>query len=314
MVEPDNTTGEPIVSAESAAHVAVALDTVTADNTPTISGTSDQPNRPVTVTIAGVSFVVMTDGNGAWSVDTGAVAATSGTWDPAVGFTTEGPKAITVSVSGGNGGTGTATGSVTLDTSAPTVLVTSVFGDAVGASGNGTFDGTERGFNTADYTLNSTVTPLPVISGTTTAENGQTVTVTLGGKSYTATASGGTWSVSVPSADAVLLNHGNTYAITASVSDKAGNAAAPDTNNGVLVNIAPPDVPTVVSQSTLSTTPTITGLAQKLNGASPINLAAGDALTVVLKDAAGTTTLGTYTLTVGGTSSPAGRLDAPLAG
>jgi hypothetical protein len=284
-----------------------STDGVTTDTTPTISGTSDQPNRPVTVTIAGVSFVVMTDGNGAWSVDTGAVAATSGTWDPAVGFTTDGPKAITVSVSGGNGGSGTATGSVTLDTAAPTVLVTSVFGDAVGASGNGTFSPVERGFDAVNYTLSPTVSPLPVISGTTTAEDGQTVTVTLAGKSYTATASGGNWSVSVPSADAVLLNHGNTYAITASVSDKAGNAAVPDINNGLIVNIAAPDVPTVVSQSTLSTTPTITGLAQKLNGTSPINLAAGDALTVVLKDAAGTTTLGTYTLTVGGTSSsPAG--------
>jgi hypothetical protein len=283
-----------------------STDGVTTDTTPTISGTSDQPNRPVTLTIAGVSFVVMTDTNGAWSVDTGVLAATSGTWDPALGFTIDGLKAITVTVSGGNGGTGTASGSVTLDTAAPTVLVNSVFGDAVGASGNGTFDGTERGFNTTTYALSSTVAPLPVISGTTTAENGQTVTVTLNGKSYTATAASGAWQVEVPSADAVQLNHGNTYAISASVSDKAGNAAVPDTNNGVLVNIAPPDVPTVVSQSTLSTTPTITGVAQKLNGASPINLAAGDALTVVLKDAAGTTTLGTYTLTVGGTSSPAG--------
>jgi hypothetical protein len=186
------------------------------------------------------------------------------------------------------------------------VLVNSVFGDAVGASGNGTFDGTERGFDTATYTLNSTVAPLPVISGTTTAEDGQTVTVTLAGKSYTATVASGAWSVSVPSADAVLLNHGNTYAITASVSDAAGNAAVADTNNGLLVNIAAPDVPTVVSQSTLSTTPTITGVAQKLTGSSTVNLDTGDTLTVVIKDAAGTTTLGTYTLTVGGTSSPAG--------
>jgi hypothetical protein len=144
-------------------------DGITTDATPTISGTSDQPNRPVTVTVAGVSFTVMTDTNGAWSVDTGALAATSGTWDPAVGFTTDGLKAITVTVSGGNGGTGTASGSVTIDTTAPTVLVTSVFGDAVAAAGNGTFDVTERGFNTTNYTLSSTVTPLPVISGTTTA-------------------------------------------------------------------------------------------------------------------------------------------------
>ncbi len=278
-------------------------DHITNDNTPTISGTSDQFNRPLTLTIAGVTFSVMTDGSGNWSVDTGALTPTSGTYNKAVGFA-DGVKAISVSVAGTKGGSATATSSVTIDTAAPTVLVTSVFGDAVAAAGNGTFDVTERGFNTTNYTLSSTVTPLPVISGTTTAEDGQTVTVTLAGKTYTVAASGGTWSVQVPSNDAVLLNHGNTYAISASVSDKAGNAAVADTNNGVLVNIAPPDVPTVVSQTTLSTTPTITGVAKKLNGTSTVSLDVGDVLTVVVKDAAGTTTLGTYTLTVNGTNSP----------
>ncbi len=281
-----------------------AGDAITNDKTPTISGTSDKPNRPLTLTIAGVTFSVMTDGSGNWSVDTGALTPTSGTYDKTVGFA-DGVKAISVSLAGNMGGVATATSSVTIDTAAPTVLVTSVFGDAVGASGNGTFSGTERGFNLSDYTLSSTVTSLPVISGTTTAEDGQTVTVTLAGQTYTATASGGAWSVQVPSADAVLLNHGNTYAISASVSDIAGNAAVADTNNGVLVNIAPPDVPTVVSQTTTSTTPVITGVAQKLNGGSTVNLATGDTVTVVVKDAA-SATLGTYTLTVGGTSSPAG--------
>jgi hypothetical protein len=175
-----------------------SADRVTTDTTPTINGTSDQPNRPVTVTIAGVSFVVMTDGTGAWSVDTGALAATSGTWDPAVGFTTDGLKNITVSVSAASGNSASISSSVTIDTTAPTVLVTSVFGDSVATAANGTFDGTERGFNTTNYTLSSTVSPLPVISGTTTAENGQTVTVTLAGKSYTATAASGAWSISGP--------------------------------------------------------------------------------------------------------------------
>jgi hypothetical protein len=282
-----------------------STDGITNDTTPTISGTSDQFNRPITVTIGSVIYTVMTDATGNWSVDTGVETPTSGTFDKAVGFG-DGVQNISVSLSDSDGNISTSTSAVTIDATAPTVLITSVFGDTVAAAGNGTFDGTERGFDTSTYTLAGTVSPLPVISGTTTAEDGQTVTVTLNGQSYTAIVAAGVWSVPVPSADAVLLNHGNTYAISASVSDKAGNAAAPDLNNGVVVNIAPPDVPTVVSQLTVSTTPTITGVANKLNGSATVSLATGDALTVVLKDAAGTSTIATYTLIVGSTSSPTG--------
>ena len=42
------------------------------------------------------------------------------------------------------------------------------------------------------------------------------MTVTLNGQSYTTTVASGAWTITVPDADAQLLNHGNTYAITAS--------------------------------------------------------------------------------------------------
>jgi hypothetical protein len=61
------------------------------------------------------------------------------------------------------------------------------------------------------------------ISGTTTAEAGQTVTVTLGGKSYTAQVQqGGIWSVNVPGTDLTALAD-NGYTVQVSVSDAAGN-------------------------------------------------------------------------------------------
>ncbi|KAA0909437.1 Ig-like domain-containing protein, partial [Aquicoccus porphyridii] len=64
------------------------------------------------------------------------------------------------------------------------------------------------------------------VSGTTDAEDGQEVTVTVNGVEYTATAAGGAWSVEVPAADLAGLGDGDTVAVTADVADAAGNPAA----------------------------------------------------------------------------------------
>ncbi|MEB2426676.1 Ig-like domain-containing protein, partial [Klebsiella pneumoniae] len=61
------------------------------------------------------------------------------------------------------------------------------------------------------------------VHGSSSAEAGQTVTVTLGGKTYTATvANDGTWTLDVPAADLAALSQG-ALTVTASVNDKAGN-------------------------------------------------------------------------------------------
>lgn len=65
------------------------------------------------------------------------------------------------------------------------------------------------------------------ISGTTDAEDGQVVTVTFAGSSYTGTVAGGEWSVSVPAADMAGLADGAELEVIATVSDAAGNPAAP---------------------------------------------------------------------------------------
>ncbi|WP_281812962.1 hypothetical protein [Limnohabitans sp. MORI2] len=102
--------------------------------------------------------------------------------------------------------------------------ITSIAADAVNDSTslNGTFDAAERG-----SLASNTVTTRPVVSGTTDAEAGQTVTVTLNNVSHTATVVSGaggvnTWSLTLPNADTLALNHGNTYSVTASVQDAAG--------------------------------------------------------------------------------------------
>lgn len=256
---------------------------------PVSGSTSAEVGQPVTVqlmsgsTVLGTYYtVVKADGSFALNI-------------PQADLPADGIYTLTADVSN-FAGTPAAQASqpVTFDTTAPTISVTSVAGNAVTGSQNGEFSAAERG------PLNdNTVDVLPVISGTTDAEVGQTVTLTLNSKAYTTTVlAGGTWSYTLSNADALALNHGSTYAITASVKDVAGNAGS-DTDNSLIANIANPDIPTVVELYTGNHTPTITGRAQKDAGGSYIALANGDQLSVTVNSV-------TYSLTIGGSSAPAG--------
>ncbi|WP_298965458.1 FG-GAP-like repeat-containing protein [uncultured Methylobacterium sp.] len=72
-----------------------------------------------------------------------------------------------------------------------------------------------------------------VVAGTTTAEDGRTVTLGLAGRSYTGTVAGGAWSVTVPAGDVSALPNtaGTPLVLTADVSDRAGNPAVPATRS-----------------------------------------------------------------------------------
>ncbi|MCU1578964.1 MAG: hypothetical protein JWP19_1168 [Rhodoglobus sp.] len=129
---------------------------LTADSTPTISGTSDAVGRTVTVTIAGQTLTAVVQSGGAWSVTAATVA--------------DGPHTAIASVSDAAGNSATAQQVLTIDTVAPTVTITG------GATAS-----------TADST--------PTIVGTSD-ELGGTVTVTIAGQTLTATVQpDGSWSV-----------------------------------------------------------------------------------------------------------------------
>ena len=170
----------------------------------TVSGTSDAPDG----TRVSVSLV---RANG--TVDaTGTATVSGGSWTLAVpaadlNALVDGQTyTVTASVADAAGNTGTSTASFATDFSAPTVTINTL---PVGAA----MDAAERA---ADMT----------VTGTTTAEDGQTVTVALNGQSYTATASGGAWSVTIPSADLGALTDTTNFTLTADVSDAGGNPAA----------------------------------------------------------------------------------------
>lgn len=119
---------------------------------------------------------------------------------------------------------------------------------------------------TSDNVLNKTEVATDVaITGTTDAENGRTVTLTLNGKTYTGTVSNGTWSITLPSADAKALTDSSTYSITADVSDTAGNNATQATRT-ITVDTTPPAITAKTIALTNDTTPELTGTTDVTDG------------------------------------------------
>lgn len=119
-----------------------------------------------------------------------------------------------------NGNSASAGREYSVDTTAPTVTLNTISGDNI--------------LNAAEAAQDLT------LSGTSTAEAGQTVTVAFNGNTYTAQVQAdGSWTLDVPAADLAGIADGNAT-VTASVSDKAGNPASTDA--AVLVDTTVPQI------------------------------------------------------------------------
>ncbi|HCT9391397.1 TPA: Ig-like domain-containing protein [Enterobacter hormaechei] len=178
----------------------------------TVQGSSSaEAGQTVTVTLGGKTYTALVANDGTWTLDVPAVdlAALS-----------QGALTVTASVNDKAGNSGQTTHTLTVDTIAPAVTISTVADDDI--------------VNNAEQLAGQT------ISGTTTAEQGQTVTVSFNGHSYQATVgANGSWSVFVPGRDFLGLSDGD-YTITATVSDKAGNPGS--ATHDVTLN---GDVPTI---------------------------------------------------------------------
>ncbi|AIV29724.1 type 1 secretion target domain-containng protein [Enterobacter cloacae] len=202
--------------------VAISIDTIAADDVINaaekgadlvLSGSTSnvEENQTVTVTFGGKSYTATVDADGNW-------AATVPSADLA--GLKDGDASVQVSVTNAHGNSASAGREYSVDATAPGVTIDTVAGDNV--------------INGSEASAGVTV------SGTTTAEAGQTVTVTLGGNSYTAQVQpGGTWSVSVPSADLSALAD-NGYTVQVSVSDTAGNPGS--ASKAITLDTTPPTV------------------------------------------------------------------------
>ena len=240
------------------------LNLVESLTTQTISGTVTNVAQGSTVNISlGNTTVTATVGaNGAYSAQV----------SPAILSTLlDGNLTVGVSVTDAVGNTASTSAGVRVGIhTTPSLTVNTVFGDSVLSAND--------------------INTVQTISGTTrNVASGSVVTVTLNGKTYTASVnSSGGWTLNVPKADLSALANG-IQTVNASVTDSYGNIA---TNTGQLVVIAqtPPTVTvsSIFGDGLLSAADAQT--AQTISGSS--TNAEGSILTVRVGTATLTTTIG----------------------
>uniref|UniRef100_UPI0011AB46AB Ig-like domain-containing protein n=1 Tax=Vibrio penaeicida TaxID=104609 RepID=UPI0011AB46AB len=197
-------------------------DTITNDNTPDITG----------VTEAGATVTITyTDKEGQEHTATGTADA-NGVYTIAItNALKDGANSLSIVVTDTAGNEATTTQDVMVDTSHPTISI-----DA-DLAGDDVINASEKG-------------QALTISGTTTnVENGQVVSVTIDGKTYTGEVQGNVWSIVVPAADVANFEEG-LEGITADVSDVAGNAATQATSSiEVDTAVAKPTITNITDDS-----------------------------------------------------------------
>ncbi|GAB7446332.1 hypothetical protein OUHCRE12_07760 [Enterobacter kobei] len=252
------------------ATVAISIDAIASDDVINaaekgaelvLSGTTSnvEANQTVTITFGGKNYTATVDAEGKWTatVPAGDLAGLK-----------DGDASVQVSVTNVNGNSASAGREYSVDATAPSVTINTIAGDDI--------------LNAAEAKSDL------IVSGTSTAEAGQTVTVSLNGKDYTATVSAdGSWTLNVPAADVAALGDGS-VTVTASVSDKAGNPASVDHNLTVDITVPAVTINTVAGDDVINIAEH--AQAQIISG-SATGAAAGDKVTVTLGGQTYTTVL-----------------------
>ncbi|WP_336217995.1 Ig-like domain-containing protein [Enterobacter hormaechei] len=275
-VEGQSSAGNPVAINHDVtvdlANVAISIDAIASDDVINaaergadlvLSGTTAnvEENQTVTITFGGKSYTATVDAEGKWTA-TVPSADLAGLKD--------GDASVQVSVTNVNGNSASAGREYSVDATAPSVTINTIATDDI-------LNASEAQSDLA-------------ISGTSTAEAGQTVTVSLNGKDYTTTVSAnGSWTLNVPAADLARLSDGSvTVTVTASVSDKAGNPASADHNLTVDVTVPAVTIHTVAGDDVINVAEH--NQAQIISG-SATGAAAGDKVTVTIGGQTYTTVL-----------------------
>ncbi|MCQ4444924.1 Ig-like domain-containing protein [Enterobacter cloacae] len=252
------------------ANVAISIDAIASDDVINaaekgadlvLSGATSnvEENQTVTITFGGKSYTATVGADGKWT-----------TTVPAADLTNlkDGDASVQVSVTNVNGNSASAGREYSVDTTAPSVTINTLAADDI-------LNATEA---QADLT----------VSGTSTAEAGQTITVSLNGKDYTTTVStDGRWTLNVPAADVAALTDGS-VTVTASVSDKAGNPASAVHNLTVDVTVPAVTINTIAGDDVINVAEH--AQAQIISG-SATGAAAGDKVTITIGGQTYTTVL-----------------------
>ncbi|MGR0184826.1 beta strand repeat-containing protein, partial [Azospirillum aestuarii] len=145
--------------------------------------------------------------------------------------------------------------------------------DSGGATGSATISGVSTVVSVADVTPPAvpvitsaalTNSATPTLAGT--AEAGSTVTVTVGGATYSTTATGGTWSIDLatatPTAGSLSLNANGSNPVSVTAKDASNNTSNPGTQT-LTIDTTNPNAPAVTSAAlSNSATPTVSGTAE----------------------------------------------------
>ncbi|HCR2031155.1 TPA: Ig-like domain-containing protein [Enterobacter cloacae] len=273
-VEGQSSAGNPVSISHNVtvdlANVAISIDAIATDDVINavekgadlvLSGSTSnvEENQTVTITFAGKLYTATVGADGKWTATVPAADLTG---------LKDGDASVQVSVTNDNGNSASAGREYSVDTTAPSVTINTIALDDI-------LNATEAQSDLA-------------ISGTSTAEAGQTVTVSLNGKDYTATVgSDGHWTLNVPAADLAALSDGS-VTVTASVSDKAGNPASVDHNLTVDLTVPQVTISTIAGDDVINIAEH--GQAQIISGTAT-GAAPGDKVTVTIGGQTYTTVL-----------------------
>ncbi|QRQ14923.1 Ig-like domain-containing protein [Acinetobacter pittii] len=226
--------GSGVVSADITAPVVALDDVLTNDSTPALTGTVNDPTATVVVTVDGVNYPAINNGDGTWTLADNTLAAL-----------TDGPHTITVTATDPAGNAGTDTAVVTIDTTAPNAPVLDPINATDPVTGT-----TEPGSTvTVTYPDGSTATVVAGPDGSWTVPNPGDLT---DGQTVTATATDPAGNTSLPGSGVVsaditapvvalddVLTNDSTPALTGTVNDPTATVVVtvdgvnyPATNNG----------------------------------------------------------------------------------
>ncbi|QZN95213.1 Ig-like domain-containing protein [Symbiopectobacterium purcellii] len=217
-----------------------------------LSGTTThvEAGRTVTLMLNGKSYFAVVESGGTWHVTVSSVD---------MALLPSGPLSITANVSNQSGYSTSASKAIEVDAAGNAIAINIIASDDL--------------INKAEAAQ-----PLAISGNTANVPAGQTVTITLNGKSYTTQVqTGGAWTLQIPSADLQALSDGNA-AVTATVSDPQGQTASDQHNVGVHIHAVPaPTIDTPFGNGSLNLNETHS--AQTVSGKTGIS---GNGQTVVV--------------------------------
>lgn len=153
----------------------------TSNRRPSLAGAVDDPTAIIAVTVAGLSYPAVNAGNGTWSLAANTIASLP-----------DGTHPVTVTATDAAGNIGTATGSIYVDATAPSVTFTPIA---------------------------LTNIRRPALTGTVNDPTA-TVVASIGGNAYPATITGGNWTVA---AGTILALTDGTHTVNVTATDPVGN-------------------------------------------------------------------------------------------